>query len=32
MAADDGAGLHFIGTRLAEAVFSRPEARAYRVR
>lgn len=32
MAADDGAGLHFIGTRLAEAVSSRPEARAYRVR
>jgi len=32
MAADDGVGLHFVGTRLAEAVSSRPEARAYRVR
>ena len=28
---DDGAGLHFVGTELAEAVSSRPEARAYRV-
>jgi dipeptidase E len=32
MAADDGVGLHFVGTRLAEAVSSRPEAQAYRVR
>jgi dipeptidase E len=32
MAADDGVGLHFVDTRLAEAVSSRPEAHAYRVR
>lgn len=31
-AADDGAALHFVGTRLREAVSSRPAARAYRVR
>jgi dipeptidase E len=31
LAADDGAGLHFVGTRLVEAVSSRPQARAYRV-
>lgn len=30
-AADDGAGLHFVGTRLREVVSSRPEARAYRL-
>jgi peptidase E len=30
-AADDGAGLHFVGTRLAEVVTSRPRAGAYRV-
>jgi peptidase E len=30
-AADDGVALHFIGTDLAEAVSSRPEARAYRL-
>jgi peptidase E len=30
-AADDGAALHFIGTRLAEVVTSRPRAGAYRV-
>jgi peptidase E len=30
-AADDGAALHFVGTKLKEAVSSRPEARAYRV-
>jgi len=30
-AADDGAGLHFVGTRLREVVTSRPTARAYRV-
>jgi len=30
-AADDGAALHFSGTDLAEAVSSRPTARAYRV-
>lgn len=30
-AADDGAGLHFVGTELREAVSSRPDARAYRV-
>ena len=30
-AADDGAGLHFIGQRLAGCVTSRPTARAYRV-
>ena len=29
---DDGAGLLFRGTRLAEVVASRPQARAYRVR
>lgn len=28
---DDGAGLHFVGTELVEAISSRPEARAYRV-
>jgi dipeptidase E len=32
IAADDGVGLHFVDTRLAEAVSSRPEAHAYRVR
>jgi dipeptidase E len=32
IAADDGVGLHFVGTRLAEAISSRPEAHAYRVR
>jgi Peptidase family S51 len=32
VAADDGVGLHFVGTRLVEAVSSRPQARAYRVR
>jgi dipeptidase E len=30
-AADDGVALHFAGTKLAEAVSIRPEARAYRV-
>jgi hypothetical protein len=30
-AADDGAALHFIGSRLGEVVSSRPEASAYRV-
>lgn len=30
-AADDGAALHFAGTRLVEAVSSRPDAAAYRV-
>src|SRR5262245_3207521 len=30
-AADDGAGLHFVGNRLHEVVSSRPTARAYRV-
>jgi len=30
-AADDGVGLHFVGTELHEIVSSRPEARAYRV-
>ena len=30
-AADDGAGLHFVGTRLREVVTSRPTARAYHV-
>jgi dipeptidase E len=30
-AADDGAGLHFVGTQLREIVSSRPSARAYRV-
>lgn len=30
-AADDGAALHFVGTRLKRVVTSRPEARAYRV-
>jgi peptidase E len=32
IAAEDGVGLHFVGTRFAEAVSSRPEAHAYRVR
>jgi dipeptidase E len=32
IAADDGVALHFIGTRLAQAVSSRPRAKAYRVR
>jgi peptidase E len=32
LAADDGVGLHYVGTRLVEAVSSRPGARAYRVR
>lgn len=31
-AADDGVGLHFVGRKLVEAVSSRPEAKAYRVR
>ena len=31
-AADDGAALHFVGTRLHRVVASRPNARAYRVR
>jgi peptidase E len=30
-AADDGVGLHFVGTDLASIVSSRPDARAYRV-
>lgn len=30
-AADDGAGLHFVGTELREAICSRPDARVYRV-
>jgi peptidase E len=30
-AADDGAALHFVGTRLLEVVSSRPAARAYRL-
>lgn len=30
-AAEDGAGLHFVGTRLREVVISRPTARAYRL-
>ena len=30
-AADDGVGLHFVGTELVEAVASRPTAHAYRV-
>jgi dipeptidase E len=30
-AVDDGVALHFVGTDLAEAVSSRPEARAYRL-
>ncbi len=30
-AADDGAGLHFVGTELREAVGSRPDAQVYRV-
>ncbi len=30
-AADDGAALHFVGTKLVEAVSSRPNAKAYRV-
>jgi peptidase E len=32
LAVDDGAAVHFVGRRLAEAVSSRPEARVYRVR
>jgi dipeptidase E len=32
LALDDGTAAHFVGTRLAEAVSSRPEARVYRVR
>lgn len=32
IAADDGVGLHFAGTRLLEAVSSRPEACAFRIR
>jgi peptidase E len=32
VAADDGVGLHFVGTRLVGALSSRPQARAYRVR
>lgn len=31
LAADDGVGLHFIGTQLYQVVSSRPQARAYRV-
>ena len=31
LAADDGVGLHFVGTELAEAVSSRPAAGAFRV-
>jgi dipeptidase E len=31
-ALDDGAAVHFVGTRFAEAVSSGPEARVYRVR
>jgi len=31
VAADCGAALHFVGTKLAEAVSSRPDAKAYRV-
>jgi peptidase E len=30
-AADDGVGLHYVGTRLARVVASRPRARGYRV-
>jgi dipeptidase E len=30
-AVEDGCALHFVGSRMAEAVASRPEARAYRV-
>jgi peptidase E len=32
LAADDGVALHFVGTRLAKVVSSRPRAKAYRVR
>lgn len=32
LAADDGVALHFVGSRLVEAVSSRPKARAYHVR
>jgi len=32
VAADDAAALHFVGTELAEAISSRPQARAYRIR
>jgi dipeptidase E len=32
LALDDGAAVHFVGTRLVEAVSSRPLARAYQVR
>jgi len=32
LALDDGTAAHFVGTRFAEAVSSRPEARVYRVR
>jgi dipeptidase E len=31
LAADDGVGLHYVGTELAEAVAGRPDARAFRV-
>ena len=31
LAAEDGAGLHFVGAELAEAVAGRPDARAFRV-
>ncbi len=31
LAADDGVGLHFVGTELAEVVTCRPDATAYRV-
>jgi dipeptidase E len=31
VAADDGAALHFVGSKLAAVVTSRPEARACRV-
>jgi peptidase E len=31
LAAEDGVGLHFVGTELAEAVAGRPDARAFRI-
>jgi peptidase E len=31
LAAEDGVGLHFVGTELAEAISARPDARAFRV-
>ena len=30
-AADDGVGLHFVGSELTDVVSSRPDRRAYRV-